>query len=399
MPTIERALGATEHLFWLSDQVKPMHFSVCARIPGTRSQEVWAAAFEAVERRYPRLGAAIAIDRQGRPYFAAAPSSGHTLRILTAPEASWQTVMQSELAEPFPSSGARLVRAVLICEPAAATLVLSAHHSAADGISLVLVIRDLLRALSGEPLEPAPPMPSLDVLMGSSTSDPDIAVEPLAPPVGARAARSRPHLDMRCFSEEFTERLRARARQEGTTVHGSLMAALVAAGRRIAPSWAEEPVRVVSPIDGRKALGLDDAFGLMLGGATVTFPTGSSAGFWEEARTAKNGVKPAETLEHLRYGVDGARDFMTANPDAAAANQVVLGGFHGHIVLTNLGRLAEPLEAFWGPAVLTGVENQQTIGAATVNGRLHLLHTSRSPVVGLLHETAEVLGSSLGSRP
>ncbi len=397
MLAIERALGSTEHLFWLSDQVKPMHFSVCARIPCTRSQDVWASAFEAIERRYPRLGAEIVADRQGRPYFTSSPSSGHTLRILTAPEASWQTVMQSELSEPFPSSGARLVRAVLICEPSAATLVLSAHHSAADGISLVLVIRDLLRVLSGEHLEPAPPMSSQDVLIGRVTTDPKIAAEPLAPPVGGRTALSRPHLDMRCFPEEFTGHLCARARQEGTTVHGSLMAALVLAGRRNAPSWAEEPVRVVSPINGRKALGLDDAFGLLLGGATVTFATGSRAGFWETARTAKYGVKPAETLEHLRHSVDAARGFMTADPDAAAANQFVLGGFHGHIVLTNLGRLVEPLEAFWGPAVLTGVENQQTIGAATVNGRLHLLHTSRSPVVGLLHETAEVLCSALSS--
>jgi hypothetical protein len=304
--------------------------------------------------------------------------------------------MQSELAEPFPFSGARLARAVLICEPAAATLVLSAHHSAADGISLVLVIRDLLRVLAGEQLEPAPPMPSLDFLMRRFTSDLEIAEDPFAPAVCGRAALSPPHLDMRCFSEEFTRCLCARARQQGTTVHGSLMAALVSAGRRIAPAWAEEAVQVVSPVNGRTALGLDNAFGLMLGGATVTFPASLSSSLWESARTAKNGVKSGKTIEHLGYCVDAAREFLATDPDAVAANRFVLDAFQGHIVLTNLGRLTEPLAALWGPAVLTGVENQQTIGAATVNGRLHLLHSSRSPVVGLLRETTEVLSSALG---
>jgi hypothetical protein len=41
--------------------------------------------------------------------------------------------------------------------------------------------------------------------------------------------------------------------------------------------------------------------------------------------------------------------------------------------------------------VLTGFEGQQTIGVATVNGALCLLHTSHTPPDGLLKKTQSIL--------
>jgi hypothetical protein len=45
----------------------------------------------------------------------------------------------------------------------------------------------------------------------------------------------------------------------------------------------------------------------------------------------------------------------------------------------------------FGPAVLTGFEGHQTIGVATVNRALCLLHTSHTPPEGLLEKTRSVL--------
>jgi hypothetical protein len=52
------------------------------------------------------------------------------------------------------------------------------------------------------------------------------------------------------------------------------------------------------------------------------------------------------------------------------------------------------LKAIWGPAVLDGSEDEQTIGAATVGGTLSLLHTSHTPHRGLLHEMQSVLAEA-----
>jgi hypothetical protein len=48
----------------------------------------------------------------------------------------------------------------------------------------------------------------------------------------------------------------------------------------------------------------------------------------------------------------------------------------------------------FGPAVLTGFEDQQTISVATVNGALCLLHTSHTPPEGLLEKTQSVLAQA-----
>jgi hypothetical protein len=72
------------------------------------------------------------------------------------------------------------------------------------------------------------------------------------------------------------------------------------------------------------------------------------------------------------------------------------------ILLSNLGAVDFPdrygpftLEALWGPSVTLGFALAQTIGAITLGGRLHLLHTSYEPARGLLAETSSILDAVL----
>jgi hypothetical protein len=76
------------------------------------------------------------------------------------------------------------------------------------------------------------------------------------------------------------------AQQEKTTVHGALCAALVIAGRQAIGEWADEPVRILSPIDIRKLLGIGDHCGLFVSAEPVSFKSGETD-FWELARFAK----------------------------------------------------------------------------------------------------------------
>ena len=77
------------------------------------------------------------------------------------------------------------------------------------------------------------------------------------------------------------------------------------------------------------------------------------------------------------------------------------GAFAEDILLSNLGRTRFDthfgplhLESLWGPAVLAGLPEIQTVGVATTNDSLCLLLTSYEPIPRLL-ETVETIVSAV----
>jgi hypothetical protein len=67
----------------------------------------------------------------------------------------------------------------------------------------------------------------------------------------------------------------------------------------------------------------------------------------------------------------------------------------------NLGRLPFEstfgplkLETLWAPCALRGIEGEQTLGAVTVNGSLHLTRTSPAPIPALLAGIEEELSGA-----
>ena len=85
--------------------------------------------------------------------------------------------------------------------------------------------------------------------------------------------------------------------------------------------------------------------------------------------------------------------------------EFVAEAFASEVLLTNLGNLSferqfgpVTLKAVFGPAVVTGFEGHQTIGVATVNGALCLLHTSHTPPEGLLKKMQSVLAQACDER-
>ncbi|HMF64117.1 MAG TPA: hypothetical protein VK608_08530 [Edaphobacter sp.] len=56
-----------------------------------------------------------------------------------------------------------------------------------------------------------------------------------------------------------------------------------------------------------------------------------------------------------------------------------------------MGAAPLEIETLWTPSALRGIEGEQTLGAVTVNGSLHLTHTSSKPIPGLLAGMEEEL--------
>jgi hypothetical protein len=294
----------------------------------------------------------------------------------------------------------------LLHEPHSATISLTVHHSIADGLSVALIVRDILEALSGKPLETLPvpqpqehlcPPPTIQSTeLGSE--EPEATAPPSAP--GTALKRDRSLLCVRGLRlpAELSNRLRERSRREGTTVHGALVAALVFAGRDIHREWREASVRVVSPVNNRTILGRGDDCAL-----SIIFPIGSynpkpPTQFWEIARSVRDDLADMRTPGGLSAVFSGFDRLISSKPGVQGIAQFELQVCACEMMVSNLGVLPfEPvfgdlrLDALWGPSVFVGIEGEQMIGAATVRGTIHLLHSSYTPIPSLLETTEQVL--------
>ena len=164
-----RPLGSFERLLWLLDQMSPLHFSLAAQIEGPATVGDWRVALDHVQRRHPFFSVCIEKDGNSNLQFHQVPDEPIPLRVVrvSASQPNWLTELQREVATPFDPGRAPLLRAVLMHEPNRATLILTAHHSIADGLSLTFAIRDTLLALSGNPRDPLQVTPPIESMLDS----------------------------------------------------------------------------------------------------------------------------------------------------------------------------------------------------------------------------------------
>jgi hypothetical protein len=399
-----RSLGSLEHLFWLQDQHRPVHFAVTALIAGETTLRDWRRALDSLQKRHPILSVRIGGEPGSVPSFFQADATPIPLRIVKdAPLSRWEIEVGAELATPFDPTQAPLIRAVVIQGAAEAAFILVAHHAIADGLSLAYAIRDTLEALSGSPLQPLPWQLSQDFMMnvpdGLANDQAQSQAEGLTPAVYRRRDNAHPRVTGLSLSARLTASLRGRARQEGTTVHGALCAALVLASRDALAAGRDMPLRIMSPINARPLLDVGESCGVFLGATTSVF-NGAATGFWQIARNARAGVTANSTGAKIAAQLAAFREIVEHGAVSTVA-EFAAKAFACDVLLTNLGGLAfdrqfgpVTLKAIFGPAVVTGFEGQRTIGVATVNGALCLLHASHEPPEGLLETTVRVLAQA-----
>jgi NRPS condensation-like uncharacterized protein len=397
-----RPLGALEHLFWLLDRNRPLHFVVTALLSGETSPRDWRRALDRLQERHPILSVCIDGEPGSIPSFHQADARPIPLRIVEdEPELRWEAEVGEELATPFNPSQAPLIRAVLIQGTRDAAFMLVAHHSIADGLSLAYAIRDTLDLLAGRTLEPLPWLPSQDDLMNVSDSVADgqeqSHAQALDPAVYRPNDNARPTVKGLSLSPSLTSKIRDRARREGTTVHGALCAALLLASREVFTEWRDTPLRIMSPINVRPLIDVGESCGVFVSATTSVFD-GEAKEFWDLAREARNSIAANQTSEYIAAGLSAFRQVVGNGAEVATAAELGAQVFANEVMVTNLGNLsfdrqfgAVTLKALFGPAVLNGFEGQQTIGLATVNGALCLLHTGHTPPDGLLEKTQRIL--------
>ena len=96
-----RPLGSLEHLFWLHDQHRFIHFAVTALISGETSPRDWRRALDHLQKRHPILSVCIDGEPGSVPSFRRADGTLIPLRIVKdEPELRWEAEVGKELATP-----------------------------------------------------------------------------------------------------------------------------------------------------------------------------------------------------------------------------------------------------------------------------------------------------------
>jgi hypothetical protein len=300
-----------------------------------------------------------------------------------------------------------LMRAVVASgQNGKSVLVLACAHAICDGISLTYCVRDLLQALSGQSLGILSMPRSLDQLYGEADVSPPVnkvIVDECRPRHCDRLTVSRLKL-----SRELTTRIVQRARDERTTFHGALCSAMLGYGRSINPAWRGKPIRIVTPVDLRRQLDIDDDVGLFGSATRASLAPTIDGSFWEDSRAITRELKPSAISQATRNSIRSMSELLTKGLDVQALSRVrESDAVQREITISNLGNLRFATQigrfhitAIWGPCVPMGQRddpNIQTVGVATVDGRANLTLASFAPLPSFLTGVAATLSSECRS--
>jgi len=270
-------------------------------------------------------------------------------------------------------------------------VILVAHHSIADGISTVFLIRDLLTALSGQPLERYTFPCSLEENVGvpvRTSAEPGVA---FSHELAKKSVEDAVHVKSSILSAELSQRLQERAREEATTIHGIICAAVVIAGREIDQTWRENPLRIFSPVNIRALIGVEDVCVNAFSKAVSAVETDSKASLWDLARFFRSTLLPFKTSAGNEPVLATISEAIATNMNVEQGELFARAAFGEEILVSNVGLIPYgpdfgkvKIKSIWAPVMLRGNKPEQTIGVATINGSIHLVHSSWTPVPGLL---------------
>jgi hypothetical protein len=304
---MNRLLGLEEFKFWVFDRSAPFNVVASARIAGTVDGEAVRAAALGVARRHPVLRSRVVLS--GRPRLVSVEAAVPPMRLAERRDDDhWIFESESEFALAVPIEPGPPWRLALLRGSDRTDLIITISHVIADGTSILLVMRDLFRALRGDPLSSLPELPACEeMLPPESFSSPGIAGS-VSGWWSRSTARRLENLDYgrlvanlrkvgptrlrwHELSAKGTDALITRCRAERTTVQGALAAAML---RAVAATNAG-PVSCfhIVGLRNRLAARAGDDVGLFISHVVSTHAGDRALPFWDLARDARRQVVDA----------------------------------------------------------------------------------------------------------
>jgi hypothetical protein len=324
------------------------------RLAGHFQAQRLQTAIARLQYKHPALRMLIREEADGLYYeFDCAPPI--PLRILPRlRETDYRNESAAELRTRFSHHQPQL-RVVWLQSEKEQDLLFIASHRICDGMSMLTVVREVLRYIYKDesPIAYAPISPD-DIIGDYQPAHPFRrrmiahacnAVLSLIPKSRNEPGNREICLEW-CASQEMTNALRQRCREQGVSVHAALTVALDRAllavlGERKMPAWIE------SPMDARRGrLSILRSDMLFYGGGSLKLHTGRGAGgdFWERARAVHSKLRGMIEEEMVRiparYQFFG---MLRPLPDARIhtmvrmADALKVNGSWNRIALSNLG--------------------------------------------------------------
>jgi hypothetical protein len=188
-----------------------------------------------------------------------------------------------------------------------------------------------------------------------------------------------PQIQFLKLSPELSYNVIKRSKQEGTTVHGALSAALLSTAK----AWKPNPIRLFIPSSARETLETGETVSLSIGSRIIPFDMETTDSFWDIARIAKKALTGIDSKEEIFGFAKSLSEVITSGVNAQGTTQINNTLLANEYLLSNVGALPFDsdfgklkLDALWGPFTLSGYEGSQTIGIATIHGIIHMALTS-----------------------
>ncbi len=394
--TEKRLLGTSEKIFYLLDQITLQHFPIAVEIEGHASLADWQSALDSVQQRHHNLACKIAGNHYTNAHFEYVPDHSIPITLLKIePDQNWPDILSYEMTKPFTLNEAPLVRVVLIERGQQTILFWISNHAIGDGLSALLAIRDLLKALSGDVITDLKPLLSFDEIVGIPLKDvldfDNVDIADLSQP------SDKIEIDVKCLSPELTQKIIEVSKYKKTTIHGILSAALIIAARQLSLSYQLNPVRILHPVSARKSLNLGDEYNLLFG-SVITNTEAEENDFWQIAVNLNSKIADSQKIAFFKNGVQAIQELFYSGLEASAIVNILVENSKHEFLLSNLTKLPYntdfgnlSIKSVFGPFVLSAHTNAQTISSITVNGRLNLTLTGRCIASNLLDMMVEKL--------
>ena len=351
MLNFRRPLGLVEHLFATFHGMGAMIYVNIARIQGVVAGDLLRTAIDLLQQRHPLLQVHLQ-ESDGNFYFCTESTLPIPLGIIDRQhDRQWTEIAEDELSRKFTGEFEPLCRITLLQSSDrldSQELIVTFHHAIADGLSalhfmheLMSVYQQLVAGTPVLPMESLPLLPPLEQLLAQYLSEPAanlIQVPPSqtnpspvllieqAAPVDRRRTRLLP-----CeFGRDLTLQLKSRCREERTTVHGALCAAMLLVCMRQLSSPESVVMSCGSSVNLRGSclpLVERDHLGCFVSAVTTSHQISIDANFWELARECQT------TIHQLID--DKFPHYQVSNPDLISKYQP---SFLAQLAEHNMGR-------------------------------------------------------------
>ncbi|SFW54994.1 condensation domain-containing protein [Chitinophaga sancti] len=387
---MNRKLTVGERIMYVSSEA-PVNCIFPVKIKGQINRERLEQALLKLQQKHPLLRVVIREDEKGAPYYVTdtqiAPVPVDIRQRYTNDD--WQQVSVNEWYKPFNVSQGPLARVVWLKSDSVSELLLICPHCICDGSSILTLLRELLMVLDN-PLLELSPYESFeaieDLLPAALLANKKFRLRGLFFGKIAqlvlwfktrrlKPVTTRGYLLNWKLSQELSNTLVHRCKEEGTTLFSAIAVAFLDAFRQVRPTTAHN--KLICPVDIRRFVPEIAADELFAFAPIVELSAEMSAlnDFWTRTRSFKNELMAKIDKINIHELLYMGEYFHGSLPRMLTYLKTT-DGTHD-VTLSNMGKLQLPekfdtfeLETVYSPSAGFPWRNPNTLVASTYKGLL-----------------------------